>query len=224
LVFGTPRILMEIEAKFVVPDATVARKLRAVEQIDTYSLSAATRFTVRDTFFDTRANDLLSTRHVLRVRRRSDGSTFLTFKAPSQKNASDTDNSSIHRRPETEVKIPQSRTPRVLHVGELPPRIQKLVAPLVHDDALYPMFSTFQTRDVKLVRAARRIIAEWSVDFVKFRAGARRRTFYELEVELKKTGQERDLEKIGEWLEREFQLQPSRESKFARALQFMRGV
>lgn len=205
---------MEIEAKFVVPSPSLARRLGALTHIADYTLGTPTRFIVRDTFFDTRANDLLSTRHVLRIRQRSDGKTFITFKAPAQKKAA------IHRRPETEVEISASRAPRVLPLAQLPPRIKKLVAPLVHAGELYPMFSITQTRDIKLVRRKRRLIAEWSLDRVRFQSSTRKHTFYELEIELKKSGTEAELETITAWLELEHHLQPAHESKFARALAF----
>jgi inorganic triphosphatase YgiF len=208
---------MEIEAKYVVPDPGAARQLRALERIAEFSLSAPTRFIVRDTYFDTPENDLIRTRHVLRFRRRSDGLSFLTFKAPTQKNAA------IHRRPETEVELARERTPRVLKLNALPAQIKKLVAPLVHADSLHPLFSITQTRDFKTVYHKRRVIAELSLDHVRFRAGQRKHAFYELEIELKKTGRENQLQEIAKWLDREYNLSPQPESKFARGLQFVRG-
>ncbi len=149
---------MEIEAKFVVPDKTTARTLRALDHLADFSLGAPTRLTMRDTFFDTRANDLLKTRHVLRVRQRSDGRAFFTFKAPA----------------------PQ----------------------------LVPS-------------AVGRVIAEWSLDYVKFRAGARQRAFYELEIELKKSGNDQELKEIVESLQKKVGLEAQSQSKFARAVAFM---
>lgn len=203
---------MEIEAKYSVPDSDVARRLRALERVGEFTLGASTRFTVRDTFFDTPKTDLLRSHHVLRFRRRSDGRSFLTFKAPAQKDAA------IHRRPETEVEIADRRTPRVLKVGALPAQIQKLVGPLIHADALHPLFSIAQTREVKILCRKRRVIAEWSLDHVRFRSGERKQASYELEIELKKAGKEKDLEEIAEWLEGAYRLLPQPESKFARGL------
>lgn len=208
---------MEIEAKFVVPDFKVVRKIRAVKSIGNFSLGTSERLIVHDTFFDTPAGALVGTQHVLRVRQRSDGKMFMTFKAPAIKNAA------IHRRPETEVKISRTRTPRVLEVSELPARIRALVAPLAHDEMLAAMFSISQVREIRLVRKGRKVIGELSLDRVRFRAGERKREFYELEIELKKAGTVAELQTIVEWVEGEFHLQPVTESKFARGLAFMRG-
>lgn len=208
---------MEIEAKYIVPDKRAANEQRALDRIDSFTLGAATRYVVRDTYFDTRANDLLNTRHVLRLRQRSDGRAFLTFKAPVQKTGA------IHRRPETEVAVTFARSPRVLQVNALPVHIRKLVVPLAHKAVLYPMFSISQRRLVRNVRAGRKTIGEWSLDHVRFRSGARTHEFYELEIELKKTGTVQELRRITAWLEREFDLRPQTESKFKRALDFMRS-
>jgi len=209
---------MEIEAKFVVPDQAVARKLRALDHLAGFSFSAPTRLFVRDSYFDTQKNDLLAKRVVLRVRRRSDGKTLLTLKTPA------TTQGAIHIRPEIETELSHTRIPRVLLVNELPPSFKKMLAPIVHSEAVHPMFSISQTRDVRTIRRSRRVIAEWSVDFVKFRSGQRKRSFYELEIELKKAGTSEELQTIADWIAHEYNLYPSSESKFARALTFMRGT
>lgn len=205
---------MEIEAKYIVPDKAAAIRLSKIERVADLWLSATVRHVMRDTYFDTLSNDLLRTRHVLRVRMRNDGHAFLTFKAPAQKSGA------IHQRPETEVALATVRTPRILRVNELPARIRKLVAPFAADSNLYPMFSITQRRLVRHVKRERKIIAEWSLDHVQFRAGKRKHEFYELEIELKKEGTRDELEKIVRWLESEFKLQPQTESKFKRALDF----
>lgn len=207
---------MEIEAKFAVPDASILRKLRNVQDAREFVLSAPTRLTVRDTFFDTVENDLLNTRHVLRVRMRNDGRAFLTFKAPAQRQTA------YHVRPETEVEIALVQTPRALTVSELPARIRKAVSPLAHGRVLYPLFSISQTREVRMIRRGRRLIAEWSLDHVRFRSGKKRRAFYELEIELKRTGTEQELQRIADRVKREFQLKTQPLGKFARAVEFMR--
>lgn len=206
---------MEIEAKFRVPDAATARVLRAQEHLGEFRLGAPKRFVVRDTFFDTRAKELESVRYVLRVRKRNDGKTFITLKTPT------TTRGAIHKRPEYEFELVLARTPRLLSMNELPKQIAKKIAPITHSD-LFPMFSISQTRTVRAVRNGRRVIAEWSLDFVKFSAGKSQRAFYELEIELKKRGTEQELHAIEKNLKTEFALQPQTESKFARAVEFMR--
>ncbi|MCC7161589.1 MAG: CYTH domain-containing protein [Anaerolineae bacterium] len=207
-------LAMEVEAKYIVPDPDAVRRLGRIERIDRFKLSAPTRYVAQDTFFDTRANDLVGSRHVLRLRRRSDGRALLTFKAPAEKSGA------IHQRPETEVEVSFARTPRVLSVGALPRRVRKLVAPLVRSDDLYPLFSISQRRIVRNVRDGRKTIGEWSLDHVRFRAGERKHEFYELEIELKKTGTDNELSIIADWIEHELGLEAQTESKFKRALDF----
>jgi inorganic triphosphatase YgiF len=208
---------LEIEAKFKVVDAALARKLRALDRVADYSMSAPSRYVVHDTFFDTPGGVLLRERNVLRVRRRSDGNVFLTLKTSATREGA------VHSRPEIEAKIVLRRAPRVLHVHELPARFKKLLAPLVDAEPLFPLITISQTREVRMLRQGRQVVGEWSLDRVKFRAGSHRRAFYELEIELKKAGMLLDLNKIAGWLEREFHLAPEQESKFARALHFTRG-
>lgn len=208
---------MEIEAKFIVPTRALAQKLRAVECMADLTCGAPKYVEIRDTFFDTHARDLIRARHVLRFRRSSDGRALLTLKAPAKQKGA------VHARPEIEVEVSHARTPRILAVEALPARIRKLVTPLVTAMELYPLFSISQTREVKTIRRARETIAEWSLDYVKFRSGERQEAFYELEIELKKTGTRQDLEKMVAWVEEEYRLLPMTESKFARGLRFTSG-
>lgn len=126
----------------------------------------------------------------------------------------------VFRRPETEVEIYFARPPKQLTRALLPMRIAKLVAPLGGDARLYPLFSITQTRQVRALKNGRRVIGEWSVDRVTFRAGARRRVFYELEIELKRTGTEKELAASIAALQKIMQLEPQRRGKFERALEF----
>jgi len=207
---------MEIEAKFKIPDARAARELQRIARVGEFTLGPAQTIRVRDTFYDTAARHLSASRHVLRVRRRKDGKTILTFKAPTHQDGV------IHRRPETEMQMAWPRAPRKLSRENLPPRIFKLVAPLCANAPLHSLFTTQQTRHVRVVRRGRRVIGEWSLDRVEFRAGARRKIFYELEIELKKSGTEVELQKLLDALAREWKLEPETRGKFQRARVFMR--
>ncbi len=207
---------MEIEAKFAVPADATPEKLRALDRVGNFALGERERVTMRDTFFDTRANALQNVHYVLRVRKRNDGKFLLTLKTPT------TTDGAIHRRPEIEMEMNPARATRVLRVNELPKKFRQLIAPVTQEN-LYPLFSISQTREVRNVLRGRRVIAEWSLDFVKYRAGERKRAFYELEIELKKAGTENDLQNIAEWLQKEFQLRHVEKGKFLRAVEFMRG-
>jgi inorganic triphosphatase YgiF len=205
---------MEIEAKFVIPDAATARRLQALARIGVFALTEPQTLRVRDTFFDTPARALSAAHTVLRVRRRSDGKTLLTLKTPTAQRGA------IHRRPEIEAAIPFVRAPQTLSRENLPPRIYRHIAPLVGDARLHPLVSISQTRHVRFLKKGRRVIAEWSIDRVEFRAGAAIQVMYELEIELKKSEAEAELAELACHVEKEWNLQPQPKSKFARALGF----
>lgn len=209
---------MEIEAKFIIPDATTARKLRTLARVGAFDLTAPRTLRMRDTFFDTRAHALRAVRYVLRVRRRSDGKTFVTLKMPT------TMQGAIHSRPEIEFLTKWQRTPRAFSRAQLPSKIAAILKPLAHDALLTPMFSITQTRHVRAVRAGRRIVAEWSVDRVEMRAGEKYQVMYELEIELKRTGTRAELEEFSAALQSRWNLKPQTKSKFERALVLNRRV
>jgi inorganic triphosphatase YgiF len=86
---------------------------------------------------------------------------------------------------------------------------------------MHPVFSITQTRHIRVLKKGRRVVGEWSVDRVEFRAGERKRVFYELEIELKKSGTEQELAEILQALRKQVKLKPQLQSKFERALKFM---
>jgi inorganic triphosphatase YgiF len=182
--------------------------------LDSFTLGAAHDLKMRDTFYDTPARALITARHVLRVRRRNDAKQFVTLKAPTEKIGA------VHRRPEIEVEVDFARLPNHLSRANLPPRVYKHIASLVGDAVLHPLFSIAQTRRLRVLKMGRRVIGEWSVDRVEFRAGARTQVFYELEIELKKTGTETDLKACVAALKKHIRLAPQRHGKFQRALKF----
>lgn len=208
---------MEIEAKFSVPDARTAGKLQSLNALGDFLLDAPVVLKMRDTFFDTPAGALTRARHVLRVRLRSDGKAFITLKAPTHKIGA------VHLRPETEIELIPARLPKTLSRSNLPPAVVKRIAPLVGDSILHPLFSITQTRHIRVVKQGRRVIGEWSVDRVEFRAGARRHVLHELEIELKKSGKEQELGELVAALRKQIKLKPQPRSKFARALAFYRA-
>ncbi len=206
---------MEVEAKFTVPDAKTARALSALKRLDGYTLGVAKTLSMRDTFYDTPPHNFRAARQVLRVRQRSDGRFIVTLKGETDRRAA------IHSRSEIEVTLKQLKKGHV-EIGALPSsELRDVLAQIAGDQPLVPFVSIQQRRAIRAVRHARQIIGEWSCDRVQFRAGTRRRVFYELEIELKKSGTVHDLEKIAEVLAREWRLLPQWESKFARALKFL---
>lgn len=206
---------MEIEAKFTIPDPITAKRLKKIDALDSFTLDAPQTLKMRDTFFDTTAQALHAVKSVLRVRRRNDGKSFVTLKTAPQKRGA------VHRRPEFEAEANSAGTPKTLSRENLPPRIYKQIASLVDNASMQPLFSITQTRHIRALKKGRRVVGEWSVDRVEFRAGARRQIFYELEIELKKSGTEQELAEILAALRKQVKLQPQLRGKFERAYEFM---
>ncbi len=205
---------MEIEAKFILPDAKTARQLRRQDRIARYKLTDAHTLKMRDTFFDTRSGALDTIRYVLRVRRRSDSKTLVTLKTPTEKRGA------VHRRPEIERAVSWTRTPHSIVLAQLPKPIADALRAQNIRDTLAPRFSITQTRHICAVRDGRRIIGEWSIDRVELRAGKRAQILYELEVELKNGGTEKQLDEIVATIQETLQLQAQSASKFQRARDF----
>lgn len=206
---------MEIEAKFRVPNLKIARELRRVPVLADYSFGGEKTFVVRDSFYDTADRRLARAKYMLRVRHRNDGRVIVTLKGASKRRAA------IHRRMELEAIVPTLKRGRIT-VRDLPEGdLSKKMHSLIGDESIAPFLTNHQTRGVHLVYRKQHLIGEWSLDHVQFRAGARRRAFYELEIELKEDGTERDLRALSKIVQAQWRLTPVTKSKFERALEFM---
>lgn len=200
---------MEIEAKFAVPDEATLNRLAAMDQLAGYTLLPATLKRVHDTFMDTPDRAVLTSGHVCRQR---DYGDYLVMSLKS----GHTVEGSVHRREELEVTLPRPRP-----IGQWPDsEIRAKLLGLIGDVALTPLFDQWQTRVVRMVQQADRIVAEFSADRVELSRGDRASVYHEVEVELKESGTDDDLDALVAGLLDEWQLQPEARSKFARALAF----
>jgi inorganic triphosphatase YgiF len=198
---------MEIEAKFTVPDAATWLRLQTVDQIAGYTLSPGTTKQVHDTFVDTPDRAILASRHVCR-KREVDGQIVMTLKSGQ------TVEGAVHRREELEITLE-----REMPIGQWPPsEIRDRLLTLIGDVALTPLFDQQQTRLIRWVSRADRVVAEMSVDKVELSIGGREQSYFEVEFELKAAGTEEDLARIAACLSNEWDLKPEPRSKFARAL------
>lgn len=207
---------MEIEAKFRIPNVRAAQELAAVERVGDYTLGPEETVRVRDTFYDTATGLLERVRHVFRARRREDGMVILTLKGMTRSRGP------VHSRSEREITVP-GLTRGELSASDLPDgELRRALEDLVGPQPLKPFLRVRQARRVRPVRRRRRIVGEWSVDRVEFRAANRRRTFYELEIELKHSGTRKELGALVAEVRHTWSLQAVREGKFLRALKFTR--
>ena len=203
---------MEIEAKFAVPDEATWVKLQTVKKIAGYALSPGKTKQVHDTFMDTPDRAILASGHVCR-RREVDGQILMTLKSGQ------TVEGAVHRREELEVTLE-----RELPIGQWPPsEIRDRLLGIVGDVVLVPLFDQRQTRIIRWVSHADRVVAEMSVDKVELSINGREQGYFEVEFELKVAGTEDDLAAIAASLQNEWKLQPEPRSKFARALALAGG-
>ncbi len=198
---------MEIEAKFAVPDEATWLKLQKVDQVAGYALAPGKTKQVHDTFMDTPAHAILMSQHVCR-KREVDGQLLMTLKSGH------TVEGAVHRREELEVTLE-----RELPIGQWPPsEIRDRLLAIVGDVVLVPLFDQHQTRNIRWVSHADRVVAEMSVDKVELSINGREQSYFEVEFELKEAGTEDDLATIAVCLHNEWGLKPEPRSKFSRAL------
>ena len=198
---------MEIEAKFAVPDEATSSKLKTVKKIAGYALSPGKTKRVHDTFVDTPDRAILASGHVCR-RREVDGQIVMTLKRGQ------TVEGAVHRREELEITLE-----RELPIGQWPPgELRDRLLRIAGDGALVPLFDQHQTRIIRWVSLADRVVAEMSVDTVELSINGREQGYFEVEFELKVAGTEDDLAAIAACLQNEWKLKPEPHSKFARAL------
>ncbi len=198
---------MEIEAKFAVPDEATWLKLQTVDQVAGYAITPGQLKRVHDTFVDTPARLILASGHVCR-QREVDGHIVMTLKSGQEVAGA------VHRREELEITLERAQP-----IGQWPPgELRDRLLSIVGDVALGPLFDQRQTRIVRWVKSADRVVAEMSVDKVELSINGREQQYLEGEVELKDTGTEDDLAVLAASLQNEWQLTPEPRSKFSRAL------
>jgi CHAD domain-containing protein len=99
--------------------------------------------------------------------------------------------------------------------------VRDLVLQITGHAPLVPLFDLRQTRVFRRMRHGELLVAQLSLDNVRFVANERRRSHFELEVELAPQGTSRDMGEIVAYLRDEWNLAPEPLSKFERALAFL---
>jgi CHAD domain-containing protein len=199
---------MEIEAKFAVPDNETCRRLREVEQIAGFLLSAGHSKEIHDTYLDTPGQAIRQAGYACR-KREQENKILITLKQLG------TAAEGIHRRKELEITLTDDLPPAQWPASPA----RDLVLQLIQQEPLVALFDLCQTRFVRLMRShSERLVAELSIDEVRIGKHGSERTYVELEVELLQEGTESDLEEIRRQLREQWALQPESCSKFERAL------
>ncbi len=206
---------MEIEAKFVVPDPSVSRRLKLLRRLAGFALGERKVSRVLDTYLDTKDRSLMMAGMACRVRRQSDGRLLLTVKGMG------TATGAVHRREELEIPLPadDSGSKWVFKARawpESPARAR--VLQVVGRKRLNRLATIRQRRMIRPVTQDGHAVALLSLDDVQVRAGGAEERFSEVEVELTGRGGDADLDRLATCLEREWGLRPDAHSKLDRAL------
>jgi len=206
---------MEIEAKFVIPDARVSRRLKTRRRLAGFTLGERKVLRVLDTYLDTKDRSLVAAGMACRVRRQDDGQLLLTVKQMGAVTGP------VHRREELELLLPagESGSQGVFAARAWPEGpVRTRVLQVVGRKRLIRLATIRQRRTIRPVVREGHTVALLSLDDVRVRAGRAVEQFSEVEVELTGRGGDGDLDRLATCLEREWGLRPEARSKLERAL------
>lgn len=199
---------MEIEAKFVVPDAAMFAAVLQLEQLGAFRLVAEMEPEQQhNVYFDTADGRLRAQRHGLRVREGGDR-RIATLKGSAHFH------DGVYERDEWEVEVGDSDQPCDWPAGEVRDR----ALALSDGAALAPILTIDTQRHHVYAWHDQRRVAEISMDEGTIRAGGQEQPFREIEVELLETGTRDEFDALVSVLREHFALVPEERSKLARGL------
>ncbi|MEZ4767260.1 MAG: CYTH domain-containing protein [Caldilineales bacterium] len=204
---------MEVETKYVVPDAAVFARLASLDELAGLQLADFQTVSVHDRYVDSPDYAFLHAGYSCRVRSKG-GVVLVTVKSCVPASGA------LHSREEYETVIEPGtgRNPDSWPAGLAAGIARRLSAgrPL---ELLVELFQERQKRAMILPETGDRVI-ELSLDKAAFSGSAEK--FYELEAEERVAGQAALLARLDEVLTGEWGLAPQPLSKFERALQLAR--
>jgi inorganic triphosphatase YgiF len=199
---------MEVEAKFAVPNAEVAARVRRARALGPFPLEPTELRTLHDVYLDTDERRIWRSGYALRLRHR-DAEHLATLK--SLRGGA----GHVKRREEVEVELPGPLLPAGWPAGPLRER----VLGMAEGAPLKPLFDLHQRRWVRTITAEGRVLVELSLDEVRMERGNRKERFRMLEVELL-SGTEEEFHVILALVGEVWQLEPDRRPKLERAIAF----
>ncbi len=205
--------MIEIEAKFSVPDRAAFDRLCQIDALAGYWLTATSVKQVHDRYLDTADRAFLRAGYALRLREK-DGARIATLKELGGADPG----SPIHRRAEHEVAV-DGADPATWPAGQA----RDLALRLSGGRPLHELFALHQERHLRLLRAGAASefppMAEMSLDVVTANVGGAEHMYLELEIELLEAGAATDLAALADELRTVWGLAPEPRSKFERGLQ-----
>lgn len=196
---------LEIEAKFIIPEATTFAALQSESKLGEFELRPLQTKVVFDRYLDTGDRRLLQAGFACRIRTVND-QKLLTLKSLTP--AGD----HIHRRQEIETEI-ETDQPH----GRADSEARRLLLEMAGTASLQTLFDLYQTRHQFQVCLARQPLIELSLDEVSL-GEAETVDYFELEAELIGMGTEADLARFTETLISRWPLAVESRSKFERGL------
>jgi CHAD domain-containing protein/inorganic triphosphatase YgiF len=206
---------MEIESKFLVIDEADFRDLEKLSRLGDYSLSETVVQPVEDVFLDTEDMAIMASGYYLRMRKDvGKEGHWVTVKSLGGFEGG------AHKREEHVSFLPEG-----LSLLECPDAgIRNRIFELSAGFDLGPILKLKQKRAIRQVKLGERHVAELSLDRVELKSENRKKTYSELEVELKSGGTSEDLAAISKYLIENYDLSWSPFSKFERALLFAENL
>jgi CHAD domain-containing protein len=201
-------VVLEIEAKFGVPDEETFRRLLETTVLAGFDLGKASVEELSDRYLDTAGRAIQNWGYACRLRRKEDG-YVATLKGLGRAAEA------VHRRIEHEVDLSKPVYPQ-----DWPPSAARdLALRLCGCEPLVVLYDIDQTRHNRVLVDGGRAVAILSLDRVRVcRNRVVASSYLELEAELLPEGKEDDLRSIVAELVEEWNLVPERQSKFERAL------
>jgi triphosphatase len=204
----TEKLIMEIEAKFIVPDELTLQRLLEMRELGGFRLEPGPTRQVSDSYRDTVDRAIHRGGYVCRIRRQDD-EQIATLKGLS------TAEGAVHERAEYNVMLDAAEAPADWPASPA----RKLALALSQGESLVELFCLSQQRHTRTVCAGDRQVAELSLDVVEMHLGDDARTTFEVEVELASDGTPDDLALMVADLRDKWQLQPQPRSKFEQGLE-----
>jgi inorganic triphosphatase YgiF len=199
--------LMEIEAKFIVPDPGVYWRLQTTEHLAGYSLSTTQVKPVWDAYMDTKSHRILAAGYSCRQRVTREG-IVITLKSLGGAMGA------VHRRRIGELSMANSRPP--VEWSESPER--DLVLQIIGQQPLLKFFELKQTRVIRRLMEDDQPVAELSLDSVTLVTVESEQVYLVSELKLLPQTPQEALMTIACCLQDAWHLKPEPLSKFERAL------
>ena len=200
---------MEIEAKFLVQDREVFGRLAGLTSIASFGIGSFSESVFTDTYLDTLDMAVYCAGYSFRCREKP-GKVTYTFKSL------DSTCSPVSRREEIETSFPEKRAVEELEDGTL----KQMLSRIAGSGRLFPLFEVDHKRKISMITSSSGEIAEISLDDVTIACEGNRRSYLEVELELR-GGTEEELDLLVSAMREDFGLTPGSSCKFDNGMELL---